>query len=350
MSISESKLDKGIHILITLFMILGLGMTIVSWMQICSEACVDVHQYKYFGFDFEFLGFVFFAIAIPLHIISRTIGWLSYLVSLMVAGAVGSEINFILVQYFVIGQWCPICMTIAALIGVIALLVIYRFLFRFIVLDQPITWGKSMKALGKIVGGGAVVAISYVIALVGVFKPETSFADGVGGNKPYFGNENSSVEVYYISDWFCPACVETEPELAPYFPRIMAKSRLYFIDYPIHPETMNYVPYNLSFMINDKQQYFKVRKAMKRLAKKTKTPTSQQVEEAVKAYGVTYQPMNFSDINDGIKFQEGIVKTFKVNQTPTVVVANREKLKAKKLTGANLTPERIMKAIDDMKH
>ena len=105
---------------------------------------------------------------------------------------------------------------------------------------------------------GGVVIVAYVISFYGVFKPEESFAAGLDGDVPYFGNENSPVEVYYITDWFCPACKQIEPELEPYYPKMMTKARLFFVDYPIHPETMNYIPYNLSFMLNDKKQYFKI--------------------------------------------------------------------------------------------
>ena len=41
------------------------------------------------------------------------------------------------------------------------------------------------------------------------------------------------------------------------YPRIMKKAGLMFVDRAIHPETMNYIPYNLSFMINEKKSIFK---------------------------------------------------------------------------------------------
>jgi len=344
------RVDRIVYYLIALLLIVGLGLTIMSWLQICTEACAEVHFYKYFGFDFELLGLIYFVLALILHVFSAQVNWLAYIVGLMIAGGIGSEINFILVQYYVIGQWCPVCLTIAAVIGGIGALMIFRFLYRFLILDQPITQGKCMRAFAKIFGSGFVVILAYIISFFGVFKPEASFAQGIDGDVPYFGNENSSVEVYFISDWFCPACKRIEPELDPIYPRIMAKARLFFVDYPIHPESMNYIPYNLSFMIHNKKQYFKIRQALTKLAKKTKTPSNEQVQAAVKPYGVTYKPLNFADINEGIKFQEGIVKTFKVKQTPTVVVANRQKLKAKKLSGSSLTPKNIMRAIDDMKN
>jgi len=348
MNFWSSKLDRMIFYLIALLLFVGLGLTIMSWLQICTEACAQVHFYKYFGFDFEVLGLVFFVSAIILHLFSAKVNWLGYIVGLMVAGGIGSEINFIFVQNYVIGMWCPVCLAIAAVIGGIGALIVLRFLYRFLILDEPITRGKSMKAFAKIFGSGFVVIVAYIVSFYGVFKPEASFAQGVDGDVPYFGNESSPVEVYFITDWFCPACKRIEPELNSIYPRIMAKARLFFIDYPIHPESMNYIPYNLSFMLNDKKQYFKIRKALAKLAKETKTPTPEQVQKAVQPFGVTYKPLNFADINEGIKFQEGIVKTFKVKQTPTIVVANRQKLKAKKLTGGSLSPKNIMRAIDDM--
>jgi len=350
MNFWTSKFDRVLYFLIGLLFLVGLGLTVMSWLEICTEACAEVHFYKYFGWDFELVGFLFFVTATVMHFLSAKINWLAYIVGLMVASGIGSEINFIFVQKYVIQQWCPVCLTIAAVIGGIGILMLYRFLYRFLILDQPITWGKFMKALAKILGSSVVLVAAYVISFYAVFKPEQSFAEGLAGaDVPYFGNQNSPVEVYYITDWFCPACKRVEPKLEAYYPRMMAKARLFFIDFPIHPETMNYVPYNLSFMLNDKKEYFKIRKALTKLAKTTKTPTSEQVQKAVQPYGVTYEALNFADINEGIKFQEGIIKTFKVKQTPTVVVANRKKLKAKKLTGSSLTPENIMRAINDMK-
>lgn len=340
----NSTTEHILYWLIGVLFIAALVMTTLSWMQVCTEACEQVHFYKFFGWDFELFGFLFLIPATIFHFLSRGIPWFEYLVGLMIAGALGAELNFIFVQKYVIGQWCPLCLTLASIIAAMGLLIFWRFLIN-------VNRGNVMKSIGKLLGSVAIFWIGFVVSFFAVFKPEPSFADGLDGEDvPYFGNQNSPVEVYYITDWFCPACLKADKKLSPYFSRIMAKSRLFFIDYPIHPETMNYVPYNLSFMLNNKKQYFKIRNALHKLTKKTKTPTPQEVQDAVKIYDVTYVPLNFSDVNEGIKFQEGIIKTFKVKQTPTVVIANRKKLKAKKLTGTNITIDKIMKAIDDMKN
>ncbi len=338
-----------LHVLISLLFAAGLGLTILSYVKACTNSCVEVHHYKYFGLDFELLGLAFFIVAGLLHVFSIMVPSLGYIVGLMLAAAVGSEINFILIQKYVIGHYCPLCLTIAAVIGLISLLYATMFFYRFFFLDKPITWGKVMKAIIKTAGIILAAFIAYGVAFAGVAKPETSFAEGVNSEVPYFGNPDSQVEVYIFTDWFCPPCRRTEPKISPYYNRMKAKARVYFIDFPVNPETRNYIPYNLSFMLKNKDQYLNVRKALHDLSETNKTPSPEDVNQAVEEYGITYTPLNFSDIAEGIKFQEGVAETFKIRYAPTVVVANRKNLTAKKLTGTSITGDNILKAIDKVK-
>ncbi|MCB1148941.1 MAG: thioredoxin domain-containing protein [Chlamydiia bacterium] len=341
MGLTASTPERRLYHLITLLFMAGLILTVLSYARICTSACAAVHQYKMFGWDFEILGLAFFIGVGTLHILSWGRPALELIAALSVAGAIGAEVNLILVQNYVIGQWCLVCLSIAGVIALIA----FCYLVRFAAKIDRLNWSLFMKSFSTLVA----LLLGFSLSFVGVFKPEKSFAEGIGQDEvPYFGNADSNVEVYIVTDWFCPACQKVDPILEPLYPRIMKKARLYFIDYPIHPESMNYVPYNLSFMIRDKQEYFKIRKALHRLAKKTKSPTQVQVEEAVKPYGVEYKPLNFMDINEGVKFMENIVRNFKVKVTPTVVVANRKKLDAKKITGADIDKETIFEAIDEM--
>ncbi len=340
----QGKLDRVVQLLL----FVGLLLTIVSNLGLCTSACTQVHQYKFFGFNFELLGVFFFVPLLLLHLLFHQNPLFQLFFACAVAGAVGAEINFILVQKYIIGAWCPICLSIASTIGAIALLQYIRFTYGSIYLDSSTQGQKMLKSLSKFSLTSLCLVVGFMISFVAVFKPERSFAEGVDDEVPYFGNAASPVEVFIITDWFCPACKEAEPILDPLYPRIMKESRLYFIDYPVHPESLNFVPYDLSFMIREKQKYLKLRKALARLAKKTKEPTAKQVEDAIKLYKVDYKPLNFADVNEGMKFMEGIIKTFKVKATPTVVVANRKKLNAKKLTGKDINKENIMQAIAEL--
>jgi len=92
----------------------GLILSIISWLKLCSEACLATHSWRFCGCEFENIGITFFPILTVIYLL----GWknpLAYLVAgWMVAGALGSEVMFIFVQKYKIGHWCPICLSIAA--------------------------------------------------------------------------------------------------------------------------------------------------------------------------------------------------------------------------------------------
>ena len=85
------------------------------------------------------------------------------------------------------------------------------------------------------------------MAVIGVHKEaESAVID------PFLGKTDSSVTVYFISDWFCPGCRKAEPEIERMYPAVAKLARVAFIDYPIHPETANFTPYNLQFLVYEK--------------------------------------------------------------------------------------------------
>lgn len=331
--------------------LLGFVLTSLSYLKICTSACAEVHFYKIYGLDFEVAGFIFFISLAIVHVLSYTRPYMAFLAGLMVAGAVGSEINFILVQKYTIKMWCPLCLTIASTIGVLALTMVIEF-FQHI--NEQINQGNKgiiMQSLWKGSATLSTLLIGFIIAFFGVAKPQHSFADGIFNQPdkdPIFGNRNSPVEVYIITDWLCPACRHREPTIEAALPAIMKVARVFFIEKVIHAESVNFIPYNVSFMVNDKDRYIETRHVLHELSDKTKTPTQQDVEEALKPLGIKYQPLNFADINSAMQFFEGINKSFEVTQTPTIVVANRKTLKAEKIMGDDINEAHIMKAIKEV--
>ena len=340
-----TKAKNNLFFYLTSFLIaVGFGLTILSWLEICSSACEIVHFYKFWGYDFELLGFLFFITLIPVHLLSRTYSWLSWVTTALLASAIGMELNFLRVQKYVIGEWCPVCVSIAAAVGLTALVYTVWFFYE----------SKSEKGflMRSFIRGGyslSIGVIGFLIAFMAVAKPTPSFADLIANEgEPFFGKASSDVEVYIVTDWFCSACKKKEPMFQNMYPAIMSEAKLFFIDVPIHPESMNYLPYNLTFMIKHKDQYFKIREKLIELAKETKHPTLQMVESAVAPYGVKYEPLGYSDIDSGRRFFEGIVDTFKVTRTPTVVVANQRKLEAKKFAGGEISEANILRAIKEL--
>ena len=125
--------------------------------------------------------------------------------------------------------------------------------------------------------------------------------------------------------------------------------RVAFVDMPIHPESANYSPYNIQFMLHQKEKYIPLRQALSRLSQTSKSPTPEQVQTAVAPLGVNVTTLNFMEVLNGVKQFETIYKNFKVAGTPSVVVDNTKTKKRKLLTGINeISRDKIKAAITEV--
>lgn len=345
---------KSIHIsnwlffLSTVFIIAGFVLSIVSWMRLCSSTCVEGHNYRIYGFTFETVGFVFFPVLSLLHLLSRKMIALSTITGWLISAALGSEIMFIYVQKYKIGSWCPVCLSIAATLAVAGLIYFYNYYINFKNSLERDNQEGIMNGIYKGLSGICFFIIGFVFAFGGIAKfnklqaMENDLKDRIA-----FGNVNSPVEVYVFTDWACGGCRAIEPTLEALAPKIMSKAKLTFVDQEVHPATLNYIPYNLSFMINNKSKYLELRRALTRLSLQTKEPTDEQVETLAKTHGSQYKQLNYADVQVGTKYFENLVKQLNVEGTPTVVIISKNNKKGKKLEGAEeITEANIMKAIN----
>lgn len=338
--------------LVGILLVLGFIFSVMSAFHICSTACAEGHKYRIYGFHFETFGIAFFIFAIANYLLSFRWPELMKLVKLSVAGALGAELYFLYVQKFIIGQWCPLCITIASTVALIGLIFFIQYItsFKGTSDNEP----RSNSMMTNIVSALASLSmglVGFAVALLGIAKEERSFADNnAKGENPVFGNSKSTVEVYYFSDWFCPACRKTEPELEKQLPAIMAKARVFFIDVPIHEDSLNFLPYNLSFMLKQKAEYVKLRRSLAELALKNGTPSESDIEALAKRYGVTYQQLDFAEVNQGLKYFKKMTDKYSVDSTPTLVITNPTTKKAKKLSGyKQITQANIPHIIDQLK-
>ena len=186
------------------------------------------------------------------------------------------------------------------------------------------------------------------ISALGLSKPDV-FAAGLPVKSLAFGDAESTSEVYIVTDWFCPACRAAEPEILMGARKAMRQAKVIFVDYPIHPETLNYIPYNLSLIIREKEKYLLIREAMATLARKTKEPTPEDVQAAVSPLGVKYVPLNYADVLAGMQYFSALVKKFKVPGTPSVVVLDSRTGKTKTLFGiSDITSDNILKTLAEV--
>lgn len=330
-------------------LLIAIALTLFSLLNICKEMCSAVHQYRLMGLPFELYGLIFLPILAGLHFVSRKLAWAGTAAGLMIAGALGMEINFILVQKYVIKAWCPVCLSIAAAIGLAALCYGIEYILN---LNEHVKHdGRSemMKALKKAFGSMTFAAVGFMFAFFGIAKEQPlKAAEESIKESIVFGNANSPVQVYLFSDWQCPACRSLEPTIEAIAPKIMNRATLVFVDTIVHSDTLNFIPYNLSFMINNKAQYLKLRHILTEISKTTGSPSEEQVEEAIKRLGVNHTQLHYSDIAVGIKYFKHLVKQFEVDATPTMIIVHRDEKKGKKLQGSEINESNVMKAIESM--
>jgi uncharacterized membrane protein/thiol-disulfide isomerase/thioredoxin len=346
--LSFKRFDSLVYLLGILALLVGLIFSVLSHFELCTTSCAEGHKYRLFGLKFEFFGMLFFTVALGGHLLSKKNSLFRTLTALFLAAGVGSEIWFLYVQEMIIGKWCPLCLTIASMVFVTAGLYFFRFIKEMFIDSKQ---GATMQSISKIFPSIGMMVIGFLIAFLGVAKinplqaAQNSLKDNI-----LFGNKSSPVEVYIFTDWFCPACKKVESVLEKALPSIEPKAKIFFIDAGVHEQSLNFTPFNLSFMVHNKEKYFQLRQVLEELAKKTETPSDNDVEDAVKPLGIQVKELNYSDVALGVKLFKKLVKQFEIERTPTVVIINLDTKKGKKLYGSSeITEANIHKAIDNLK-
>jgi uncharacterized membrane protein len=324
-------------------------LSAMSWLGICSGGCEGTHLYRFFGFPLSPLGVGFFTVC-GLAFLTRNRYRLSgFLIPLLLSGALGSEFVLVWIQKYVIGKWCPMCVGIAFSVAAACVAIALEQLPGVAIRIRGEERNLVMKRLAvktALIFSAFLAGIG--ISALGLSKPDV-YAAGLPVKSLAFGDTESSSEVYIVTDWFCPACRAAEPEILIGARKAMRQAKVIFVDYPIHPETLNYIPFNLSLIIREKEKYLQIREAMATLARKTKEPTPEDVQAAVSPLGVKYVPLNYADVLGGMQYFNTLIKKFKVPGTPSVVVLDSRTGKTKTLFGiSDITSDNIMKTLAEV--
>ncbi len=261
----------------------------------------------------------------------------------------GAEAVFTWIQGAVIGNWCPICVWVAVCVAACSACIAALHFSRTdaILLEKEREPSMKRSALHA-----ALLLLAFLAGLgtaaLGIKKPD-ALASGLTPEALSFGHANSGVEVYIVSDWFCPACRVAEPEIVKGARLAMKQAKVVFVDFPIHRETLNFIPYNLSFMFREKEKYLQIRVALAELSRKSREPAPEEVQAAVAPFGVKYVPLSFADVLSGTQYQMSIVQKYKVPGTPHVVVTDTRTGRTKILSGSKeITSENIVRSIEEV--
>ncbi|MFH1138638.1 MAG: hypothetical protein V1816_21390 [Pseudomonadota bacterium] len=128
------------------------------------------------------------------------------------------------------------------------------------------------------------------------------------------------VEVYIMTDYFCPPCQGIEPYLERALPEMLRQGvKISFVDTPIHLNTPLYSRYYIfaAAASNTFEQAMKVRNALFDVARTKSIVTDQELIQELKARDIK---IKLTDTTPIFNQWRELIARFKVESTPTCVV------------------------------
>lgn len=115
-----------LKILLWLSLSAGLLIAIASLIEeICMvQACRDTLSFTLFGIGLGWIGVAYFVLLLTVLALRGRFPFLSLLLDALVFTGIGTEFRLLWIQKFIIGAWCPFCVSIACALFAAALLLI----------------------------------------------------------------------------------------------------------------------------------------------------------------------------------------------------------------------------------
>jgi len=345
--------------------IIILILALVSATDLCSGGCSSLSDYRLFGTDFVVGGAAYALLLLLALFVSDRARKHEWIVDLLVAAGLGAEIYFIAIQKLVVKQWCPICLSIAAVLVVFACLRGAMAHAR----RQPELYASMTHGKWFIIQAGktfivlTAILAGFMVSIISVGKKQVALSDQakeleavaremnqlenpLATQDIWFGDKSKPFEVYFISDWYCGFCRMIEPAVEKVLPELGKHARYTWLEMTIHRESLNISPLALNVLLNDKPNYLKARKALFALTASGQPVSEQQARKALATAKIKALDPNKGKLSilymDGMSF----VQLNKVNQTPSVVIVDTRNGNRKILSGGNeITAANLLKAV-----
>ena len=124
--VSPRAKNSFITILMWLAVTVGWLVSIFTVIQeMClATACSDAASFTLFGFNMGLSGIAYFSLILIVLWLRKRDYRLDWAFSVLIFSGIGAEIRLLWIQKYVIGSWCPLCVTICGSLFLAALLLI----------------------------------------------------------------------------------------------------------------------------------------------------------------------------------------------------------------------------------
>ena len=165
----DVSLSVGYHRAISILLWIAVATAwLVSIFSVIEElclasACRDTASFTIFGANMGWFGIAYFSLILILLWLRKKVCWLDQALAAMVFAGIGAEFRLLWIQKYIIGSWCPLCVTICCALFFAALLLVIEKLQG----TGPVpASGKSL--LGWLSFVLTMIAAGLAIAIVGV--------------------------------------------------------------------------------------------------------------------------------------------------------------------------------------
>lgn len=291
-----------------IFPLLALAAVIIG--QICETQCAYISG-DILGIDLNLFGILFYSFLVASVLFYKKYypkEWVLKAIAAVVSVGAGAEVVLIKFQ-IQHDTYCPKCLVSG-----------FFFLVLFFLLARQLrAWVVALLVAAGILFASLTFSGS-VIPTYGKDIPS-----------PLFGNPAAPVEIIVYSDYFCPACLSVEEQINRKLLQLKGKTRIRFIDVPMHKESREYAEAFLYAWFgtgNDLEKAVAVRSLLFDAAQAKRT--QKEALSILKSRGIPFKEDKERAKEVFMNVYNDFLKTDKIKATPTVVVAEGNKRKVYK--------------------
>jgi len=156
---------RTVSALVWVFIVIAWLVSIFSIVQeMCmATACNDAVSFTFFGINLGWLGIIYFSLLLILLWLRTRQILLNWALAAMVFAGVGAELRLLWIQKYVIGGWCPLCVSICCALFCAAVLLLFE---RNQALESEVTGKRNL--LRWLVLILVMIASGLSVAILGV--------------------------------------------------------------------------------------------------------------------------------------------------------------------------------------